>query len=54
MKTYKLFGITVLEIFDDKEELPIKKVKDPKGAVLDYTPEEIQREKEKEILKKYE
>lgn len=54
MKTYKLFGLTILEIFEDKEELPVKAPKNPEGAVLDVSPEELEREKDKETIRKME
>ncbi len=51
MKQYKLFGIKILEIIEDKDELPIKEK--PKGFVIDDTPEQIKRAQEREILRKY-
>lgn len=52
MKQYKLFGIKILEIIEDKDELPLQEK--PKGFVLDDTPESIKKAQELEILKKYE
>ena len=57
-KVYKLFGIKIFEIIDyDKDEtqapsrlLFIK----PKGEVLEYSPEEEQRDKDKKIIDKME
>lgn len=51
MKQYKLFGVKILEIIEDKDELPFKEK--PKGFVIDDTPEEIKMEQEREILTKY-
>lgn len=53
MKIYKLFGIKVLEILEDKEDLPVKTKKNPQGAILDVTPAEVKREMEREVLDKY-
>ncbi len=56
-KIYKLFGIKIFEIISyDRDEIPLPKklFGKPKGIVLEYTPEEEQRAKDKEIIKKME
>ncbi len=51
-KTYKFLGIKVFEITTYEEgEQPIPKGK-PEGEVLTYTPEEAQKDKDKETIKK--
>ena len=55
-KIYKLFGIKILEVIVyDKDEQPVPKpLGKPKGEVLDYTPEQEQKDKDKNIIDKME
>ena len=55
-KIYKLFGIKIFEIIDyDRDEQPIpKSFGKPRGVVLEYTPFEEQRDKDKETINKME
>jgi len=51
-KIFKLFGIKIFEITtlgDSEQPLPTGK---PEGVVLEYTPEEAQRDKDEETLKR--
>jgi len=51
-KIFKLFGIKIFEITtlgDGEQPLPTGK---PEGVVLEYTPEEAQRDKDEETLKR--
>ncbi len=53
-KTYKLFGVTILTIttYGSGEEPTPKSLKGPVGEILDYSPEEAQRDKDKKIINK--
>lgn len=55
-KEYKLFSVTVLTVntYSDDEPGPVAKplFSKPKGEVLTYTPEEEQRDRDKETLRK--
>lgn len=60
-KIIKLFGITILTIdtYGKEDEVPatetiLDKLKGPRGEVLEYSPEEAEKDKEKETLKKME
>ena len=51
-KTFKLFGFKIFEITTyEKGEQPIPEGK-PKGLVLEYTPEQARKDRDKEITKK--
>ena len=58
-KIIKLFGITILTIdtYDKSEDAPVSeslldKIKGPRGEILEYSPEEEEKDKERETLKK--
>jgi len=57
-KIYKLFGVKIFEItnYPNESEFPIPKklFGKPKGVMLEYSPEEAQRDKDKETLRKME
>ncbi len=57
-KVYKLFGIKIFEVITyekDEQPLPSKGLfGNPKGEVLEYTPEQEQRDRDKETIKKME
>ena len=57
-KQYKLFGIVVLTIVTyDKDEAPPPSrmpFTKPQGEVLEYSPEEEQRDRDKKIINKME
>ena len=60
-KIIKLFGIKILEVdtYQKDEEVPtteslLDKLKPPKGEILSYSPEEEEKDRERETLKKME
>ncbi len=56
-KTFKLFGIKIFEIISYEKENEIllnEPPKKPQGEVLELTPEEYQKFKDKETIKKME
>jgi len=57
-RIYKLFGIKILEIQDwsmrDVEKKEMSKAKKPQGEVIEYTPEEYQKDKDQETVNKME
>ncbi|HEC64585.1 MAG TPA: hypothetical protein ENI23_04775 [bacterium] len=56
-KVYKLFGIKIFEIVvyeKGEQPLPKKLFGKAKGEVLEYTPEQEQRDRDKETIKKME
>ena len=54
IKTYKIFGIRVLEVetSDERPQGLIDKLKKPQGALLEYTPKEKDREEERQLEKR--
>jgi hypothetical protein len=54
-KIIKLLGIKLIEIetLTEAEVINHDKPKNPQGAILDVMPEELERQKAKEIIAKY-
>jgi len=54
-KIIKLFGIKIAEVetLTEAEVINHDKPKNPQGAILDVMPEELERQKVKEIIAKY-
>ena len=60
-KIIKLFNVPILTIdtYDKEDEAPasetiLDKIKGPRGEILEYSPEEEEKDKERETLKKME
>lgn len=57
-KIIKFFGLKLFEVVKyDKDEAistPKRRFKKPQGAILEYTPEEYERDKEREAIRKME
>jgi len=54
-KIIHIFGLKIVEIetLSDAQALAKEKPNNPKGAILDATPDELAKQREREVLKKY-
>ena len=58
-KTFKILGLTILTIdtYEKPEDAPrglLGALRKPQGAILEYTPEQEEKDRERETLRKME